>query len=98
MPSHNHLTAHINVNAKAYGGGDQWPALLTQGVDDTTGYVNHSTSTGGGGGHNHPFTQPSKHSFTPTTKTVTQPTFSGTAANISTVQPYITVYMWKRTA
>lgn len=49
-------------------------------------------------GHNHGFTQPNKHSFTPTTKTVTQPTFTGTQANINVVQPSISCYMWKRTA
>ena len=49
-------------------------------------------------GHNHGFTQPNKHSFTPTTKTITQPTFTGTQANINVVQPSISCYMWKRTA
>ncbi len=55
---------------------------------------------GGGQAHSHGFTQPNQHSFTPTTKTITQPTFTGTQATIteSTVQPYITCYMWKRTA
>ena len=40
-------------------------------------------STGGGGGHSHGFTNP---------------TFSGTAATIATMPPYLAVYMWKRTA
>lgn len=55
-------------------------------------------SAGGGQGHSHGFTQPSKHSFTPTTKTVTQPTFTGTTATLNVQQEYITCYMWKRTA
>lgn len=38
---------------------------------------------GGGAGHSHGFTQP---------------TFTGTQASISHLQPYITCYMWKRTA
>ena len=77
---------------------------------------NGINATGGGKGHSHGFTQPSKHSFTPTTKSITQPTFSGTKATLShtvtnptfsgtaatitesTLQPYITCYMWKRTA
>ena len=42
---------------------------------------NESTPDVGGKAHNHDFTQP---------------TFTGTEANISTVQPYITCYMWKR--
>lgn len=40
-------------------------------------------STGGGKGHNHGFTNP---------------TFTGTAATIATMPPYLSVYMWKRTA
>lgn len=40
-------------------------------------------STGGGGAHNHGFTNP---------------TFTGTAATIATMPPYLAVYMWKRTA
>lgn len=55
-------------------------------------------SAGRGQAHGHDFKQPKEHSFTPTTNTVTNPTFTGTAANISTVQPYITCYMYKRTA
>lgn len=55
-------------------------------------------SAGGGQGHSHGFTQPSKHSFTPTIKTVTQPKFTGTTATLNVQQPYITCYMWKRTA
>ena len=38
---------------------------------------------GGGASHNHGFTQP---------------TFTGTKATINTMPPYLTVYMWKRTA
>ena len=40
-------------------------------------------STGGGKGHSHGFTQP---------------TFTGKAATIATMPPYLVVYMWKRTA
>jgi len=66
---------------------------------DTNGNI-WAENVGGSGAHNHGFTQPNQHSFTPTTKTITQPTFTGTQATIteSTVQPYITCYMWKRTA
>lgn len=41
------------------------------------------SNTGGGGAHNHG---------------LTQPTFTGTAATMNHLQPYITCYMWKRTA
>lgn len=58
----------------------------------------YSEKTGGGQGHSHRFTQPSAHSFTPTTKSITQPTFTGTEATINVQQPSISCYMWKRTA
>ena len=99
MPSHTHdfwyfdcspvLSPNNQGGGKAFDWENRW---LNQ--------AGRITSTGGGGGHSHGFTQPSKHSFTPTTKSVTQPTFTGTQASIteSTVQPYITCYMWKRTA
>ena len=96
MPSHTHTMAAKNGATGSYSG---WtPDSGAVNVTNKTGYDN--SSTGGGQGHTHGFTQPSKHSFTPTTKTITQPIFTGTQASIteSTVQPYITCYMWKRTA
>lgn len=53
--------------------------------------------TGGNGSHDHGFTQPSAHTYTPA-GSVSQPSFNGTASTQSHVQPYITCYMWKRTA
>jgi len=97
MPSHTHNVWYFDcdpiLHANNQGGGramDPQNNWL-----DSTGRLQN---TGGGGAHNHGFTQPSKHSFTPTTKTVTQPTFTGTQANINVVQPSISCYMWKRTA
>lgn len=43
----------------------------------------------------HTVTQPSAHTYTPQ-GTVSAPGFTGSATSV--VQPYITVYMWKRTA
>jgi len=69
--------------------------------------------TGSGSAHTHPFTQPTAHSYTPAgtvsqptftghaatlSHTVTQPTFTGVQATFSHMQPWITCYMWKRTA
>lgn len=55
---------------------------LTANVSD--GYIRaYSEATGGSTPHNHNFTQP---------------TFKGTQATLTNVQPYITCYMWKRTA
>ena len=85
MPSHNHQVSYLKQQA-----GNDYQFCAGVGAWQTTGQKNGNIeSTGGGQGHSHGFTQPSKHSFTPTTKTITQPTFTGTAANISTVQPTI---------
>lgn len=47
-----------------------------------TGTQSNTGNTGGGQAHNHTFSG----------------SFSGNATNISTLQPYITCFMWKRTA
>jgi len=86
--AYGHCTGTIFSNKYTY----------TNAVTGASSLQNPGFSFGGDGSHNHGFTQPSQHSFTPTTKSVTNPTFTGTAANISTVQPYITCYMYKRTA
>ena len=62
----------------------------------SVGVVN--LSIGNGSTHTHGFTQPSAHSYTPSVKSYTQPTFTGKAATISHMQPYSTVYIYKRTA
>ena len=56
-----------------------------------------TASAGSGGAHNHGFTQPTAHTYTPA-GTNSKPTFTGTASTQSHLQPYITCYMWKRTA
>lgn len=50
---------------------------------NTGGNTGNTANAGGGGGHDHGFTNP---------------TFSGTAATIATMPPYLAVYIWKRTA
>ena len=80
-----------------------WAAILSDWSTEYGGTYDFEknwpvTNTGGGGAHNHGFTQPSKHSFTPTTKSITQPTFTGTAATLSTIQTSKVVYRWHRTA
>lgn len=92
IPSHKH-TLGYRVGG---GGGSSW--YIDGGTVENWGPDTAVGATGGGGAYNHPFTQPSKHSFTPTTKTITQPTFTGTAATLNVQQEYITCYMWKRTA
>ena len=107
IPAHGHPLKYGDMNADdsgrlmvSYAGGS-YRTLEIQ----NWSWVNSSANgnifaekVGGDGAHNHPFTQPSKHSFTPTTKTITQPTFTGATATLNVQQEYITCYMWKRTA
>lgn len=53
------------------------------GTGNTGPATGDTANAGGGGGHDHGFTNP---------------TFSGTAATIATMPPYLAVYIWKRTA
>ncbi len=96
MPSHNHVTrvgwndasdTAANVKGQA---GTGMKLSVDQGLK--------SGDAGGSKAHGHGFTQPSAHSFTPTIKSITQPTFTGTEATINVQQPSISCYMWKRTA
>lgn len=93
MPSHYHDTTYSDFSVTPAGGYG-----LASNTNTVPGAAVVTKSAGGDGAHNHPFTQPSKHSFTPTTKTITQPTFTGTTATLNVQQEYITCYMWKRTA
>ncbi len=86
IPSHYHQLSRSNSG----GGRTDW-GLTGGGAHggyvalvngQTTTYLNTS-STGGSKSHAHGFTQP---------------TFKGTQATLEKVQPYITCYMWKRTA
>ena len=61
-----------------------------------TGHQQVTYAFGGGGAHNHGFTQPNKHDFTPTAKSYTQPKFTGTKATINTLPQYKSVYIWER--
>lgn len=89
MPKHSHKYA----GAAAFG-----PSAPGDPNTVSTPVPNDSTSeVGGDGSHSHEFTQPNDHSYTPA-GSVSQPSFTGTEANISTIQKSITCYMWKRTA
>ena len=85
MPSHAH---DFNVNITHGDGQVVTAEYINAGLaygSCRRRYVDATYGSGAGGAHNHGFTNP---------------TFTGTAATIteSTVQPYITCYMWKRTA
>lgn len=98
MPSHIH-----DVFVNGQGSGGRSGLYMTWGYSENADIKVYNGQSfvaqeGSGKGHSHGFTQPNKHSFTPTTKTITQPTFTGTQTNINVVQPSISCYMWKRTA
>ena len=91
IPSHTHgLTSITGIDDNNFING--YGSFLLQNSDTTIGWptaqnagykYGNTGATGSSQGHSHGFTQP---------------TFTGTTANISVVQPYITVFMWKRTA
>ena len=85
IPSHYH-----NMGRSNQGGGRTDWGLVGAGAHGGNvalitgaGGSTSTTSAGSGWSHDHGFTQP---------------TFNGTATTLEKVQPYITCYMWKRTA
>lgn len=86
--NHTHPTGAINLY---YASGGNVNCVMQQGggssIQNTgNNSANHThsiTAQGGGGAHNHGFTNP---------------TFTGTAATINTLPNYRNVYMWERTA
>lgn len=102
-PAHSHdIYIDIDYNSNAHkGGAKSYCAIKTSSwygwesnqpsLYFTTDYpFGPTNSVGGGGAHNHPFTQPT---FTGTASSHGH-TFTGTSQN--TMPPYLTVYIWKR--
>ena len=87
MPNHSHGftqgTQVMAMNASPY-------ELIGVAAGNNFSYFSRAsiTSTGGGGGHTHPIS---------TTSTNTGSTGSTTPTAINVQNPYITVYMWRRT-
>ena len=86
--SHSHtLNSHTHTNSytsTASGGpSNNTSAGISANHTHTVTAAGSIGNKGGGGAHGHGFTQP---------------TFTGTAATIATMPPYLVVYMWKRTA
>lgn len=89
IPSHTHTYTRPNT-------GQIWEGSDTENIVKTVSTGIATGGTGGGQGHTHTL---SSHTHSVTASgTVSKPSFTGTAQSISTVQPYITCYMWKRTA
>lgn len=88
IPSHTHVYSSSRwFWSESAGGGD------VIGEQSTTSYMfgRETNATGGGAGHTHTL---NSHTHTLNSHTHTNPT----TAAASDVQPYITCYMWKRTA
>lgn len=81
------LTHAVTNNAVTSGGPS---ATLSHSVTN-----NAVTSAGPSATLSHSVTQPTAHDYTPA-GSVSQPAFTGSASSV--VQPYITVFCWKRTA
>jgi hypothetical protein len=69
-------------------------AGITLDVNHAHSFSGSTNSVGGGAAHNHTL---SMNEYTPS-GTISSQRFTGTGAAISHMQPYITCYMWKRTA
>jgi hypothetical protein len=87
--NHDH-TVQIQFKANGFGGG---PVAMVDGSQPISGYETKTSS--GAGAHSHNFSTggvSSDHAHNFTTAS------SGSSATNANVQPYITVFMWKRTA
>lgn len=100
MPSHSHnFTVPISREWNGNGGAAY---QLDSSREDRPTYDNYISSTGGGGSHSHGLSTSSTNSgsesqnHTHTFSGTTGSTGSGSSHN--NIQPYIVVYMWKRTA
>ena len=90
MPAHNHLTKNNANRGFATFDTDTDRDNTNVGFQNKAsgalyyaGYSDKTANVGGDGSHNHGFTQP---------------TFNGKTASLNNLQPYITVYFWRRTA
>ena len=101
MPSHSHTFNGSGLIAI----GRSTPEIST-GLGDGKYWNDHYigrtalNNTGGGGGHTHPISTTSTSTGTAgkgTTSDGHTHSFAGTAATINNLQPYVTVYMWRRT-
>ena len=109
IPSHSHsfvqggaalvIESNANTSGLETGTGIQW--LVKNGwANGATKALSYIGSSGGGGGHTHPISTTSTSTGTAgkgTTSDGHTHSFTGTAATINNLQPYITVYMWRRT-
>ena len=91
IPAHSHQMHSTGVLGATSGASG-----VTNTVSTGWKWIKNTANAGGGGAHNHGFTQPSAHSFTPTAKSYTQPKFTGTSATINTLPQYKSVYIWER--
>ena len=100
IPSHSHtIQAHAGSDDFNFTGNFEVSGGHVAAADTRSPLVNgNTTATGGGGAHNHPLSTSTVASGATGGGGSHTHSFTGTAASINVVQPYITVYMWKRTA
>ncbi len=94
MPSHRHQM--VEHPAGSEGTGTSYFGFHQ--IGESYSIYQYTDYVGGGGAHNHPLNTSTVASEATGGDGSHTHSFTGTAANISTVQPYITVYMWKRMA
>ena len=94
IPSHNHELLQQSGAYMGYAIGSG-PTFY-----DLTGGFNfgYTANTGGGGGHTHPISTASTATGAAGGGGAHSHSFTGTEATISTLQPYVTVYMYRRKA
>jgi hypothetical protein len=81
--THTHNGHTHTVNTGSTTTGGNSDQTAAAGTGATGGNSNNTANSGSGGAHDHGFTNP---------------TFTGTAATIDTMPPYLAVYVWQRTA
>lgn len=91
--AHQHGTNLPYANAYEFYGGAEQPAVAGPGAGIIDGYVDYNTTSAGA--HTHSGTTSGTSAGHTHTVTVDA---AGTSATNANIQPYITVYMWKRTA
>ena len=99
IPSHEHTLPSAVQGIDTSGA--RSATVASSGFYVPNGYVSKTNTAGGGGGHTHPISTTSTSTGTAgkgTTSDGHTHTFTGTATTLNNLQPYITVYMWRRKA
>ncbi len=91
MPSHKHTVKAIGRTAAM---APQDLSIVIDGSRTDANVTNNTVATGGGQGHSHSITLTSTNSGNASGNTAS----AGSGSSHNNMPPYLTVYMWKRTA